>query len=252
MAVSAARIQVLEGHDSSGDDRLRADSAVTQAKNCLYQGVRFRGRLACLVAAILCLSHSVAEGQDAPAVGLRVLQANLTLGSASEAQLGTAPLEVSSTTAGETSSLERSAAEVVAFILAISDVQSYDEQPAAGLRFSHESTELKLELPVMPKSPLTFFADFGVGATQLRSHDLGQLPVAGYYRGSEFFLSALGGLTVEFRPTDNCRAFFSARHFVYLNEADDLVLDGVPNADQLLNSRSWTFPISFGISLSFD
>ncbi|UCC83340.1 MAG: hypothetical protein JSW46_20725 [Gemmatimonadota bacterium] len=185
-------------------------------------------------------------------MGLTVLQTKVTFGSYSEAQLRDAPLEVSSGIADRTSGLERSAAELVTFILAISDVQRYEEQPAAGLRLSHESTELKLELPLVPQSPLSFFADFGLGATQLRSHDLGQLPVAGRYRVSEFYLSALGGLTIEFRPTENVRAFLSARHFVYLNRADDLALDALPNPDQLLNSRTWTFPIAFGLSLSFD
>jgi hypothetical protein len=225
---------------------------VTQAKDYPFQVVRLRACVACLVTAILCLSHSVAEGQDAPLVGLGVLQSKVTFGSVSEADLGTTPLEVPGRPANNASSLERSAAEIAAFFLAISDVQSYDEQPAAGLRFSHESTELKIELPVLSQSPVSFFADFGVGATQLRSHDLGQFPVAGYYRTSEYFLSALGGLTVEFRPTDNFRAFFSARHFMYLNDADNLALDAAPNPDQLLKSRTWTFPISFGISLSFD
>jgi hypothetical protein len=224
---------------------------VNQAKNYATQ-VLPRRCVVCLVAVILCLGHSVAEGQEARPVGLGLFQSNVRLGGPSEAQLQPAPFEVSGRTAARTGGLERSAAEFVTFILAISDVQRYEEQPAAGLRFSHESTELKLELPVLPQSPLGFFADFGIGATQLRSHDLGQMPVAGYYRASEFFLSALGGLTVEFRPTDNCRAFLSARHFIYLNGADDLALDAVPDPDQLLNSRTWTFPISFGLSFSFD
>ncbi len=104
----------------------------------------------------------------------------------------------------------------------------------------------------MPQSPLSFFANFGLGATQLRSREPGQLPVAGYYRVSELYLSALGGLTIEFRPTDNCRAFLSVRHFVYLNDAEDMASDAVPDPDQLRDSRTWTFPISFGLSLSFD
>lgn len=140
--------------------------------------------------------------------------------------------------------------EIVTSILEVSDVQHYKEPAAPGLRLSHESAGLQLELPVMQESRLRFFADVGVGATRLRSYEFNVLP-SQRYRLSETFISLLGGLTARYAVTDDFRAFIGIRRFLYLNDADNLVIDETPDPGRLLDTSSWTFPITFGFQLGF-
>lgn len=128
------------------------------------------------------------------------------------------------------------------------EVRRYKEAPAAGLRLSHYTAGLKFDLPLPVRSRWSLIADFGLGATRLRSNELNS-----YYttdrRVSETFLSVLGGMTLGYALAPNWEAFVGARQFFYLDE-DEVAVDGLEDSGRLLESGSWTFPITFGMKLT--
>lgn len=153
--------------------------------------------------------------------------------------------------AGRSGWLEESAANIVSLFLGMSEVRSYQEHPAGGIKLSHQGAAFKLELPVLDDSPLSFYADFGFGATQLRSYEPGQID-SRYSRFSDTFLSGMGGLTALYQLSEGFQAFVGARHVMYLGDADDLALDEAPSAGRLLQSSSWALPITVGVQIAFD
>jgi hypothetical protein len=129
-------------------------------------------------------------------------------------------------------------------------VDQYKETPAAGLKLYHYTAGLRFELPVMEHSRWDLIADVGMGATRLRSAEF-----ANYYvseqRVSETFLSLLGGVSVQYAVSDECRLFVGARQLFYLEDGDGLVIDGLKDPDQVLESGSWTVPLTLGVRFSF-
>lgn len=222
---------------------------------CLHLLRSCRGP-ACLAAAFLCLCSSVVRGQESRRPSqLGVLRASVA--ATDEAPERSAPtfgehaaVWVAAPGSGET--MENAAVEFVTSLFRLSDVHTQRENPAAGLKLSYEAAEFAFRLPVMNDSPLQFFADLGLGLTRLRSRELEDIPVSGYYRLSETFVSALGGVTARLRLRDNFRVFIGARRYLFMNDADGIKLDEVPDADQLLDSSPWTFPIVMGFEFSFD
>ncbi|NIR44356.1 MAG: hypothetical protein GWN99_00340 [Gemmatimonadetes bacterium] len=191
--------------------------------------------------------------------------------SRSASQLGVSPASVAATGAADISpsptfsepavwvegaasreTTENAAVEFVSALFRMSDVQTLRENPAAGLKLRYEAAEFALPLSVTDESPLQFYADFGVGMTRLRSQELGAFPISGYYRFSETFFSAVGGVTAKLRLADGWQLFIGARRFLYLNDADRIQLDEVPDTEKLLDTSSWTFPFTLGFELSFD
>ncbi len=206
----------------------------------------------CLAAVLLCCWGSEAEGQDAPGAASWLFRSSV--GSAGGSVAATPRFEVPGGESGErgrASWLQASAADLVA-LFGRSDVQSYDEQPGGGLRLKHETAAAQFEVPVMRQSRLKFFADLGFGATRLRSHDPGQFPDGRGGRLNETYISGMGGLTVQYQLTNDLRAFVGARYFQYFNDVDDLRLAETPDAGRLLKASAWTFPLTFGVQLSFD
>jgi len=129
-------------------------------------------------------------------------------------------------------------------------VDQYKETPTAGLKLYHYTAGLEFELPVMQHSRWDLVADFGLGATRLRSATF-----TGHYaseqRVSETFLSLLGGLSVQYAVSDDCRLFVGARRLLYLEDSSGLVIDGLNDPNQVLESGSWTFPLTFGMRIGF-
>ncbi len=129
-------------------------------------------------------------------------------------------------------------------------VDQYKETPAAGLKLYHYTAGLKFELPLMEHSRWDLIADVGMGATRIRSAKF-----ADYYVSerdvSETFLSLLGGVSVQYAITNDCRLFVGARQLFYLEDGDELVIDGLKNPDQVLESGSWTFPLTLGLRFNF-
>jgi hypothetical protein len=130
------------------------------------------------------------------------------------------------------------------------EVSRQQENPAAGLKLYHYTAGLKFELPVTEQSRWDLVADFGLGATRLRSAELANYHVSNR-RVSETFVSVLGGLRIQYSLADNCRAFVGARQYLYLEDSEGLVIDGLEDPGLLLRTGSWTFPITVGVSLSF-
>jgi hypothetical protein len=181
-----------------------------------------------------------------------VARLNVTANGKGGARIPVSPGVLTERPARDKSSwLEESAADVVSLFSGLSEVQSYHEQPAGGIKLSHQVAALKVELPVLSDSRFSFFADFGFGATQLRSHEPGQID-SRYSRFSDTFLSGMGGLTAQYQLTQGCRAFVGARHVMYLDDADGRALEEAPSTRRLLQSSSWALPITFGLQLSFD
>jgi len=129
-------------------------------------------------------------------------------------------------------------------------VDQYKETPAAGLKLYHYTAGLKFELPLLERSRWDLIADVGMGATRLTSAKF-----AHYYvterNISETFLSLLGGVSVQYTVADDCRLFVGARQLFYLDDGDRLTIDGLKDPDQVLESGSWTFPLTFGLQFSF-
>lgn len=129
-------------------------------------------------------------------------------------------------------------------------IDSYREALAAGLRLYHYTAALKLDLPPIG-SRWKVYTDLGLGATRLRTNE--QSP---YYADrddfSETFLSLRSGLTVEYAFSHRLRTFVTAREYFYLDSDDAVVtVDGLNDQTQILESGSWTFPLSFGVRLRF-
>jgi hypothetical protein len=131
------------------------------------------------------------------------------------------------------------------------EVHQYKETPAAGLKLYHYTAALKFELPVMDRSRWDLVADLGLGATRLRSAKYGDY-FASDERVSETFLSLLGGVSVQYAISDDCRFFVGARRLLYLEDGNEPVVGGLEDAEQLLESGSWTFPLTLGFRLTFD
>ena len=172
-------------------------------------------------------------------------------GSSSMIQPGVFAVSAAGQTGQNINWLEATAADLVTSLLAVSDMESYQENPTGGLRFEHYNAAAQLELPVMSESRLSFFAEVGVGATRMRSNEPGQLRGGrdSYVYGT--FLSGVSGLTARYQFTDAIGAYVGARYFKYMTSADDLTLDQVANPGRLLDSSSWTFPFTFGFQINF-
>lgn len=130
-------------------------------------------------------------------------------------------------------------------------VDSYREAPAAGLRLYHYTAALKLDLPPIG-SRWKVYTDLGLGATRLRTND--QSP---HYADrddlSETFLSLRSGLTIEYAFSNRLRTFVTAREYLYLDSDDAAVtVDGLNDQTQILESGTWSFPLSFGVRLRID
>ncbi|MGD8700320.1 MAG: hypothetical protein PVJ43_13575, partial [Gemmatimonadales bacterium] len=114
----------------------------------------------------------------------------------------------------------------------------------------HYTAGLEFELPVLEHSRWDLFADIGMGATRLRS-----AKYASYYPSerhvSETFVSLLGGVGVRYAVSDDCRLFVGARQLFYLEDGDGLVVDGLNDPGRVLESGSWTFPLTLGMRFSF-
>jgi hypothetical protein len=130
------------------------------------------------------------------------------------------------------------------------ELSRQQENPAAGLRLYHYTAGLKFELPLTEQSRWDLVADFGLGATRLRSAELANYHVSNP-RISETFVSLLGGLRVQYWLADNFHAFVGARQYVYLEDEVGLVIDGLEDPGVILRTSSWTFPITLGVNLSF-
>ncbi len=214
-------------------------------------------RALCLAVASLCFWPSLAAAQESRPVpqSLSVFRAGLMSAVIAEKETRPAtPLFFSRAPASKVTrarSLEDSAVDLITTIIRLSETESYKENPAAGLRLSHTTAGLKFDLPVVPQSRLDFVANVGVGSTRLRSLEFGESPVGQHHRVSETFLSLVGGLNVQYAVTDHCRLFVGARHQLYFNDTDNLAVDEVPEPGRLLDMSSWTFPVTFGLQLSF-
>lgn len=130
------------------------------------------------------------------------------------------------------------------------EVHQYKETPAAGLKLYHYAAGLKFELPVMDRSRWDLVADFGLGATRLRSAQYADYG-ASEQHVSETFLSLLGGVSVQYAVSDDCRLFVGARQLLYLEDSEGLVIDGLKDSNRVLESGTWTFPLTLGLSLNF-
>lgn len=130
------------------------------------------------------------------------------------------------------------------------EVQQYKETPAAGLNLYHYAAALKFELPVLDRSRWDLVADFGLGATRLRSAKYGDY-VASEERVSETMVSLLGGLSVQYAISDACRFFVGARRLFYLDENNGPAIAGLQDADHVLESGVWAFPLTLGFRLKF-
>ncbi|UCF20526.1 MAG: hypothetical protein JSU87_03700, partial [Gemmatimonadota bacterium] len=119
-------------------------------------------------------------------------------------------------------------------------VERYGETPAAGLKLYHYSAALKFDLPSIGGSRWKLFADFGLGATELKSNEYQPYAMAGD-RTSEMFLSLRGGLTLEYAVSRNCSAFLSGREFFYLNDTG-VAIDILGGSASVVESGSWSFP----------
>ena len=157
------------------------------------------------------------------------------------------------TRASWSSGPEDSGLAEIAFVDALrrhGKVDQYKETPVAGLKLYHYVAELKFELPVMEHTRWNLIADLGMGATRLRSAKF-----VNYYvseqRVSETFLSLLGGVSVQYAVSDDCRLFVGVRQLFYLEDGDGLVIDGLTDPEQVLESGSWTFPLTLGLRFSF-
>lgn len=208
-----------------------------------------------VAAALLFLCQSGGEAQERSTVGPPSSAFRLDVAPADGAVREARDLRGSLAPAGRRSSklglLDDSALEGIASILRLSDVESYKEHPAAGIKLSHTTAAMRFELPVMPQSRLSFVADLGVGTTRLRSYELGDYPVGNDYRLSEVFFSFKGGLTLHYAVSDGCRAFVGARHYLFMSDARAPVLDDTVEARRLLEGSAWTFPLTFGFQLNF-
>jgi hypothetical protein len=205
----------------------------------------------------LCLWQSQARAQEKGAAERIAAKFGLGVSAAQEAKA--AKLEAwqsfSASRTSESSSVRRiedAAIDIITSVLNLSDIDSFGEQPAAGLKLSHTTAAMKFKLPVMQRSRLNFIANVGVGATQLRSIELGEVPSDRRHRFSEQFLSLEGGVTVKYAISDNCSVFVGARHQYYFESADGLVTDQVPDPGKLLDASSWTFPLTIGFQLGFN
>lgn len=127
-------------------------------------------------------------------------------------------------------------------------VDRYSELAASGLRMSHYTAGLKLDLPMVSWSRMKLFADLGVGATRIRSSRLSLYRESGGDI-SETYLSLRGGLTLELTIAARTRAFLSGREFVYLDEDDGATLEELRSGSRILESGSWTFPLTVGLRL---
>jgi hypothetical protein len=130
------------------------------------------------------------------------------------------------------------------------ELSRQQENPAAGLRLYHYTAGLKFELPLTEQSRWDLVADFGLGATRLRSAELANHQMSNP-RVSETFVSLLGGLRVQYSLAENFRAFIGARQYLYLEDEDGLVIDGLENPGLILKTSSWTFPLTLGVNFSF-
>jgi hypothetical protein len=211
--------------------------------------------VSCLAAALLCAWSSVAQGQELQPTSLGLFRASAASSRGSSAGLAQPGLFAAPAVgqAGQSRNwFETTAADLVTSLLAVSDMESYDENPAGGLRFEHYNAAAQLELPVLSESRLSFFAEVGLGATRMRSNEPGQLRSGSdsYVHGT--FLSGVSGLTVRYRFTDAVGAYVGARYFKYVTSADNLTLDQAVNPGRLLNTSSWTFPFTFGFQINFN
>lgn len=160
---------------------------------------------------------------------------------------------ISASKASWTSKSESGGVEELEFVDALrrhGEVSQHRETPAAGLKLYHYTAGLKFELPLRKQSRWDLVADFGLGATRLRSAELANYNTSNQ-RISETFVSLLGGLSVQYSLAENCRAFVGARQYFYIEDDDGLVIDGLEDPGLLLRTGSWTFPITLGVSLSF-
>lgn len=160
---------------------------------------------------------------------------------------------ITASKASWTSNSESAGASELEFVDALrrhGEVSRQQENPAAGLRLYHYTAGLKFELPLTQQSRWDLVADFGLGATRLRSAEMADYPVSNP-RVSETFVSLLGGLRIQYSLADNCRAFVGARQYLYLEDSDGLVIDELEDPGLLLRTGSWTFPINLGVSFSF-
>jgi hypothetical protein len=146
--------------------------------------------------------------------------------------------------------LETTATDFVTSLLAVSDVESYDENPAGGLKFEHYNAATQLELPMLRESPFRFFADFGVGATRMRSNEPGQLTGRDSFVYGTYF-SGVGGVTVRYQLTSAVGAYVGARYFTYVTNAEDAAIGQTPSPGRLMESSSWTFPFTLGFRIRF-
>jgi hypothetical protein len=190
--------------------------------------------------------------QEARPVGSWLFRSSV--GSSGSTSAGTPRFEAPGAAAverGRASWYEAAAADLVT-LFASSDVERYDEHPGGGLRLEHQTASARFELPMLDESRLSIFADLGFGATRLQSHEPGQFQDGRGNSSYDTYLSGMGGLTVQYRLTPDVRAYVGARYFEYFSEADGLALNEAPDAERLLESSSWTFPITVGIRVSFD
>ena len=58
-------------------------------------------------------------------------------------------------------------------------------------------------------------------------------------------------MSVQYAVSDDCRLFVGVRQLFYLEDGDGLVIDGLTDPEQVLDSGSWTFPLTLGLRFSF-
>lgn len=141
--------------------------------------------------------------------------------------------------------------EFVGTLARYGSVVSYSEALALGLKMSDYTASLRLDLPVVRESRLKLFADVGMGATRVRSSKLGVYGEAGTDL-SRTYLSFRGGLTAEYELPHNFRVFITGRELFYLDSDDRLSIEELGRNARILESGSWTFPLTVGFRVAID
>lgn len=185
----------------------------------------------CVIAALLLLCNTSAWAQQ-----VRHISRSLATSNASWAS--------------ESKTSRLAEAEFVDALRRHAEVRRYKEAPAAGLKLYHYMAGLKFELPLMGQTRWDLVADFGMGATRLKSSQASSFYTSDQ-RISEVFVSVLGGVRLRYAIADNFSAFVGAREHFYLEDGDGLVIDGLEDPGRLLRTGSWTFPLTLGVRISF-
>lgn len=130
----------------------------------------------------------------------------------------------------------------------LGEVREYKQSLGFGLRLTHYIADAHFDVPVLSDSRFQFTANFGFGATTLRTSD-GYSAVLAIDDLTGTYVSLRGGISLAFNVAPNCRIFVGAQEYLHFDHQAELLQQSEASV-RSLNDAALTFPITFGLSLN--